>query len=74
MVDPDIFGKPSEGFHSTRFMGLAIYDVIGTIVIALVFTYFTKIPVWQSMIGWFVFGELCHWYFGVKTSVMTAIS
>jgi hypothetical protein len=27
-----MFGKPNEGFHSTRFMGLALFDVVGTLL------------------------------------------
>ena len=32
----DIFGKPGEGFHSTRLFGMAANDLIGTIIIILI--------------------------------------
>ncbi len=32
----DVFGKPNEGIHSYRFLGLAIFDVIGMIIIIVI--------------------------------------
>ena len=69
-MDKHTFGEPGTGFHATRIMGYALYDIIGTIVLALLFSYFTRISVWYSLIGWFVAGELLHWYFGVETAFL----
>ena len=38
-----VLGIPGQGFHSTRFMGLALNDFLGTIGLALITTYFFKI-------------------------------
>jgi hypothetical protein len=62
------FGEPSTGFHATRFMGMALYDILGTIGLALIFSYFTGISIWVSLLGWFVAGEILHWYYGVETA------
>lgn len=69
-MDKHTFGEPGTGFHATRIGGFALYDTLGTILIALLFSYFTRIPVLYSIIGWFVAGELLHWYFGVETAFM----
>jgi len=69
----DILGKPGQGFHSTRFLGLALYDTIGTILIAIVTSIVFKIPVLYSIIGWFVAGEILHYWFGTNTAFLKMI-
>ena len=68
-----IFGVPEKGFHSQRFMGFALNDFLGTLGLALITTYFLKIKLWISFIGWFIIGELMHYYFGVQTSFLTLL-
>ena len=69
-MDKHTFGEPKQGFHATRIFGFALYDTLGTIGIAFVFSYFTGISIWYSLLGWFVAGEVLHWYFGVETAFM----
>jgi hypothetical protein len=69
----DLFGKPGEGFHSVRFLGYALYDVIGTIVIAIIISYFTKYKFIWVLLILFVVAEFLHWYFGVKTKFIKQI-
>ena len=69
-MDTHTFGEPGTGFHATRFMGFALYDTLGTILIAIAFSYFTGVSLLYSVIGWFVAGEVLHWYFGVQTAFM----
>jgi hypothetical protein len=38
----DSLGVPNQGLHSHRFMGLAIMDVIFTIIGAMIISYFSK--------------------------------
>jgi hypothetical protein len=64
------FGEPGTGFHATRFMGMALYDILGTIGLALLFSYFTGLSIVYSLLGGVVAGELLHWYFGVDTAFM----
>ena len=63
-VYKDSLGKPNEGIHSHRFLGLAIYDVIGMIVLILVLSRWYNnmwiiIPIVTIII---------HKIFGVKTA------
>ena len=37
----DIFGKPGIGFHKPRFMGFALLDILGTILIAFAISHYT---------------------------------
>ena len=68
-----ILGVPGQGFHSTRFLGLALYDTIATIVIAIVTSVVFKIPVLYSFIAWFVAGEILHYVFGVDSAFLRYI-
>lgn len=66
-----ILGIPGQGFHSTRFMGFALNDWLGTIGLALLTTYFFKINFWKSFFWWFLIGEILHYLFGVQTAFLT---
>jgi len=68
-----IFGKPGEGAHSRRFFGFALVDIIGTILLAVMVTYVWSVPLWRSLIGMFVFGEILHYLFGVQTAFLTTL-
>ena len=63
-----LFGKPREGFHELRLLDAAFMDYIGTIVLAMLFSYVTKIPLVLSTIFMFIFGELCHYLVGLETN------
>lgn len=69
-MDKHTFGEPNKGFHATRIMGFALYDILGTILIAWLTSWYFGISIWYSLLGWFVAGELLHWWFGVKTAFM----
>ena len=72
-LDPNLFGEPGKGFHSTRFLGIALYDTLGTIALAALVTYFTGLAFWKSLVGMFVLGEVLHYIFKTPTAVMKAI-
>jgi len=72
-MDKHSFGEPNTGFHATRIMGFALYDIVGTIVLAWLFSYFTHFSFLYSLIGMFVIGEILHWWFGVKTAFLKYI-
>ena len=63
----DIIGKPKEGIHSYRFMGSAIVDYVVTILMTVIFTYLTNIPLVLSTIIVFALGIVLHILFGVST-------
>ena len=66
-----IFGIPGQGFHSTRFMGFALNDWLGTLGLAYITTFFIKISLWKSFFWWFVIGEILHYLFGSQTAFLT---
>ena len=64
----NILGVPKQGIHKIRFLDTALNDYIGTIIIAIIITYFSKIPLVLSTIISFIFGEILHYLFGVETN------
>ena len=66
-------GIPGEGFHAPRILGFARNDTLGTIVLAILTTWIWGIPLWKSLVGWFVGGELLHWMFGTQTAFLTLV-
>jgi hypothetical protein len=68
-----MFGKPGTGFHSTRFLGYAVGDTVGTVVLALLTAWIFKINWVVSIVVWFVVGELLHYYYGLQSAFLTTI-
>ena len=68
-----IFGIPEKGFHSYRFLGLAVGDTVGTILMAFATSYFTNTSIWWNLVVWFVGGEVLHWVFGTPTAFLAMI-
>jgi hypothetical protein len=66
----DIFGVPGTGVHKQRFLDVALFDYIGTIILAIIFSKLTKIPLVVSTILMFVLGVVLHMLFGVNTSAV----
>lgn len=68
-----LFGIPGKGFHSTRFMGLAVGDTVGTILLAVFTSYLTDTSIWWNLVIWFVLGEVLHWIFGTPTAFLRMV-
>ena len=72
-LDPDLLGKPGEGFHKERLFGFARNDLVGTVLIAILISYLGN---WNVFV---VFGILmliaiyAHWLFRVNTTLNVAI-
>ena len=66
----DIFGKPNTGLHKYKLLDTALVDYILTILLAIVFSYYTKVPLVLSTILWFVIGIVSHMLFGVDTEAI----
>jgi len=64
----DALGIPGQGAH-THVMGVAIGDVIMTIVGAYLFHRLTGYTLWKCIVGLFVLGIVLHRLFGVQTTV-----
>jgi hypothetical protein len=69
----DIAGRPGEGVHSVRFMGIAVFDTVGTILVVWALAKYMKWPFWPSLVVAFILGELAHWYFCVNSAVLSML-
>ena len=62
-------GIPKKGVHSYRFFGLAIADVIMTIIGAFIIAYFTKQKFVYVLLILFILGIILHRLFCVRTTI-----
>ena len=65
----NIFGKPTEGAHSYRIFNIAIVDVIATLLVAYIISYFTKYKFLHVSVILFIIGIIAHRLFCVRTTV-----
>jgi len=65
----DLFGAPGTGAHSYRFMGLAIVDVVLTVLAGFVVAWFFNWPVLYTVGGLFILGIVLHRVFCVQTTL-----
>ena len=69
----NILGVPGQGVHAQRIFGLALNDILATIVLAFLTTFFVRVSFAESLIGWLVLGEVLHYMFGTKTAFLKMI-
>jgi hypothetical protein len=62
-----MFGVPGTGIHKYRFLDTAIVDYLGSIIIAMLITKFTKVPLVITTILVLLLGILSHYLFCLKT-------
>jgi len=65
----DIFGKPGTGVHSYRLFGVAIVDVVLTIILGIFISKVTGLNQNLSILYCFLAGIVLHHLFCVKTTV-----
>lgn len=65
----NIFGKPGEGVHKYRIFGLAIVDLVSTIIVAYLIHYFVGWKLWKVIVVLFILGIIMHRLFCVRTAV-----
>jgi len=65
----NLFGSPGTGLHSYRLGGLAIVDVLLTILVAGLVSFYMEWPFWPTLGGLFLLGIALHWLFCVRTTV-----
>jgi hypothetical protein len=64
----DIFGKPNEGVHRHRFLGIAVVDTGMTLIAAFLLSFIFKQKWWIMFIILFLLGFVLHKIFCVKTA------
>jgi hypothetical protein len=62
-------GVPGQGVHSVRLGGVAVVDVLLTIVGAYVIAYFTRTSFAWTAAGLFLLGIILHRLFCVRTTI-----
>jgi len=65
----DSLGKPNEGVHSYRFGGVAIVDVMMTIIAAAILAYYFRLSFVYTTILLFLVGIILHRLFCVRTTI-----
>lgn len=65
----DIFGKPKTGFHSYRVFDVAIFDLLGTILISVLISVSFNFNFLIVLIFLLVLGILLHRLFCVNTTI-----
>lgn len=65
----NMLGEPNKGIHSYRLFGVAIADVIMTILAAALISYFRKQPFVSVLLFLFLLGIVLHRIFCVRTTV-----
>ena len=74
----NIFGKPNTGIHSIRIFNIAIFDVLSTILVGVLFHQFiivqwlqmsSSIKLWMVLVVLFALGILLHRLYCVRTTV-----
>lgn len=65
----DIFGKPGEGIHSARFLGMASVDLLGTIIFCCIVSLIFKSNFFITTICVFLFAVIFHKLFCVDTKL-----
>ena len=66
----DFLGVPGKGVHSYTFLNTAMVDYLLTILLAVITSYFTEIPLVLTTIFWFIMGIVAHALFGVNTNTV----
>jgi hypothetical protein len=64
-----IFGVEGNGFHSYRIMNIAVFDFIGTIIIAWLISFIFKLHFVYVVFIAFILGIFLHRIFCVNTTI-----
>ena len=68
-----ILGVPGKGVHESRLGGLALNDMLMTVLGAALIAFFGNYPFLMTLFIFFVVGEYLHLIFGVQTAFLTMI-
>lgn len=65
----NIFGAPGEGVHAYRLFGLAVVDVVGTLLGAYALSRYFDISLFTTTVSLFGLGIFSHWLFCVDSAI-----
>ena len=63
-------GIPNKGVHRYRLLNTAVVDYILTILVAIMTSYVTHIPLVLTTVAWFIGGLILHILFDVQTNTL----
>lgn len=66
-------GIPGQGIHAARILGMSVNDWLATFILAIPIAFLFQIEYIYALIGFFVLGEVLHYYFGVKSAFLKMI-
>lgn len=66
----EIFGISRKGVHKIRFLDAAAFDYVVAILLAVILSKITRLPIVISTIIMFIIGIVLHALFGVNTSAV----
>ena len=64
-----LFGPPREGIRKHRIFGLAIFDLVTTLIGAALISWMFNIRFLYALAGVFLVGIVLHWAFCVDTTL-----
>jgi len=65
----NLLGKPGEGIHSFQIGGIAVADVLMTVIGSIIFSLLFKWNFLYTLFGLFLLGIFLHRIFCVRTTV-----
>lgn len=68
-----LLGVRGQGVHSTRIAGFALNDILATLIVAAITSFWYTIPFLYSFLGWFILGEVLHYSMCVDTAFLERI-
>lgn len=68
-----VLGIPGQGVHAARIGGYARNDILGTIGLAILTSFFTNTSFLKNLVVWFILGEVLHIAFGTQTAFLTTL-
>lgn len=66
-----VFGQERTGFHEHRTLGMATYDVLGTVLIAYGISAASYCTFPKALLKLGVASVICHWLFCVDSVVLS---
>jgi len=66
-------GKPNEGIHATRFLGLAAFDLLGLIFLIFIISYSFNTQILPTTLVLSILTIFVHWLFCVPTALNVAL-
>ena len=69
----DSLGEPGKGVHSYRLFGVAIVDVVMTVLVSFLVSFYFRLPFLPLTMLFFLTGILLHRLFCVRTTIDTLL-